>query len=633
MEKQPLLTEKTPKLNYTKRYDEVSWRSADTDFEADPAASSTDEKSKVATKTSLSFCACSKRKRKIIVLVIVITSFLSIMSGLIYLYYSKPQTIEDLSTASIGTTGGLLKGLKEKVIVNGQDKETYAFKGIPYAVPPVDKLRFRKPVPLNKSNSWSGIYKAFDFGKSCVQNVGKVIGSEDCLYLNVYTPALNENANLPVFVWIHGGYLMMGNGNTLGYAPDSEFVYSMNVVAVSMNYRLNAFGFLTLKELWNEGISYGNYGIEDQILALRWVQNNIKKFGGDPNSVTVAGQSSGGTSIYGLLTAPSADGLFNNVIPMSGSPKFETYTQAAHDNIIFINNSRCSVLKKEQVKDCFLNLSKEELSYLIPYFQYPNWAMYDLLDFPTKGVFDGALIAVDPVLITNFPSKLKDIKYPTKKKVSVLLGTMAQEIGFAPVKTFYNSTWQQYESYLKSKLDGFSTSYYSKVINELYKNLTIENKTKNELVEYFHETITSDVRVNCPNNKLLHNMIQSEKHNVFRYVVTSRPSQIIKFDEYKLQFSFHAWDSFALFNFQGIPGIRTDYKPSSRDLNFQRTLRRNFKHFIQYGHMESTDWQLGKTGIFNVEGNVEVLKHDYHDKQCQFWNDPKNGLTDYAWIN
>ena len=366
---------------------------------------------------------------------------------------------------SVQTECGLVAGVKE--ITETEHKDSYAFKGIPYAKPPIADLRWRAPVRLsaNKSNCWKGVFQADKFGSKCAQGSN---GSEDCLYLNVFTPSLGKTSNLPVFVWIHGGYLMTGYGDQVGYSPDSDFVTSMNVVGVSMNYRLNAFGFLTLEELWQKDESYGNYGFMDQILVLEWVKRNIRNFGGNPNSVTICGQSSGGTSIYGLLASPMADGLFHKAIPMSGSPKFEkSYINASMDNTAFLLNSRCHSIKRksDELRKCLYNLTQEEVDGAIPVQQYPYWGMEDLLDFPTYKRFDGALAVIDPIVVTKPPKHLEEFSFKFPGKVSVLIGNTAQEIGIEPVKRFNgpNATGE-FHKFLKKRLNKFSLKYFDLVI-------------------------------------------------------------------------------------------------------------------------------------------------------------------------
>lgn len=169
----------------------------------------------------------------------------------------------------------------------------FVFKGIPYAQPPVGDLRWKPPVAIdnNSSRCDNSTYDATKFGNMCFQpdllNFTIFRGSEDCLYLNVWTPKITGEAKLPVMVWIHGGYLVSMDGNTESYCPNEEVTKETNMVYVSMNYRLNAFGFMALNMLSqeHETKTSGNYGFRDQILALEWVKANIAEFGGDPNKV------------------------------------------------------------------------------------------------------------------------------------------------------------------------------------------------------------------------------------------------------------------------------------------------------------------------------------------------------------
>ncbi|XP_065644647.1 neurotactin [Hydra vulgaris] len=620
-EKQSIIKEHITK--YSKRYDQVSWRSADTDFET---ASSADEQAKKERSPVIAKLAhfCIRRNRKITALVVVVLIFLAIMGGLIYLYYSK-QNQSFRSSPVVLIDCGPVTGTIESVKVNNKMFDSYVFKGIPYALPPVKNLRWKAPVALSY-NCWKGTFEATKFGNICVQNTSGVIeGSENCLYLNVWSPHLETDALLPVFVWIHGGYLMNGFGHQSGYSPDSEFVTSMNVVAVSMNYRLNAFGFLTLKELWIENESYGNFGLMDQILVLKWVKKNIQNFGGDPNSVTIVGQSSGGTSIFGLLASLPAEGLFQRAITMSASPKFEkSYISAANENRVFIKKSKCKDISVK-LKECLYNLTSEEVIRAIPNDVYPYWLMEDLLDFPKKDLFDGALIVMEPMIVSEYPKNIKNINFTTSDKVSVLIGSTAQEIGILPGANFTGAyQWINLKEYLDKRLLNFSLSY-SKIF-DLYKNIN----NINDSAQYAYETISSDVRINCPSNKLAKDILLSNKYDVFRYIVTNYPNKPVSLNGFPpSKYAVHFWDSTALFNFKAA----NSYSLSETDKLFAKTLQENIKHFMIYGHMLRSDWSEGKTGVFNTQGLLETLESDYHSMICNFWNDPKNNFTSYAWIN
>jgi para-nitrobenzyl esterase len=192
-----------------------------------------------------------------------------------------------------------------------------AYQSIPYAAPPVGKLRWQAPQPVL---SWNSVFDATKYGHRCGQNSGTPgdSGSEDCLTLNVYAPASKpHNAKLPVMFWIHGGGYSGGASSEPRH--NGDFLPLKGVVLVTINYRLGVFGFLALPELASEqrGAS-GNYGLMDMVAALRWVKKNIAVFGGDPDCVTIFGESAGSFAVSTLMAAPSARGLFHRAIGESG---------------------------------------------------------------------------------------------------------------------------------------------------------------------------------------------------------------------------------------------------------------------------------------------------------------------------
>ncbi len=197
-----------------------------------------------------------------------------------------------------------------------------AWLGIPYAAPPVGDLRWRAPQP---ASSWTGQRDATKFGAHCAQNhvfddmVFQDNGpSEDCLYLNVYTPAsAGPSANLPVMFWIHGGGFSGGGSNEPRHNGDA--LPLKGVVLVTINYRLGVFGFLASSDLAKEANgTAGNYGLMDMVGALQWVNKNVKGFGGDPNNVTIFGESAGSFAVSTLMASPMAKGLFHKAIGESG---------------------------------------------------------------------------------------------------------------------------------------------------------------------------------------------------------------------------------------------------------------------------------------------------------------------------
>ncbi len=228
--------------------------------------------------------------------------------------------------------GGLVSGAP------GTDRGVTVYKGIPYAAPPVGELRWRPP---RAPAVWTGVRKAETFSDSCMQSgntlpeivaavkarrspfgpefyAWKEPRSEDCLYLNVWTAAKSSSDRRPVLLWLHGGGFVQGSGALPIY--DGEGLAAKGLVVVTINYRLGAFGFFVHPELSKESgrNASGNYGLMDQIAAIEWVHRNIAAFGGDPNNVTIDGQSAGAHSVSYLVASPRAKGLFQRAIAQSG---------------------------------------------------------------------------------------------------------------------------------------------------------------------------------------------------------------------------------------------------------------------------------------------------------------------------
>jgi para-nitrobenzyl esterase len=245
------------------------------------------------------------------------------------------RTFSSLLVVSLVWTGALAAALSQPVPVeggavtgvSGRDPAITAFKGIPFAAPPVGNLRWREPQPVIP---WNGVRQSGEFGSSCIQTIHNELKpwtyefmthnqiSEDCLYLNVWTPVKALSEKRPVLVYVYGGGFNSGSGAVPLY--DGEGLAKKGLVVVTFNYRVGVFGFLALPALTRESLhqSSGNYGLLDQVAALRWVQANIRHFGGDPTRVTVGGQSAGSISVHDLTASPRAQGLFQGAIMESG---------------------------------------------------------------------------------------------------------------------------------------------------------------------------------------------------------------------------------------------------------------------------------------------------------------------------
>ncbi len=235
-----------------------------------------------------------------------------------------------LTSASCRPEGAALTASITRVVDGGvladatADRDgVKAFLGIPYAAPPIGARRWRAP---EKVPAWTGLRRVDAVGNSCVQEqawrdvvLGPAPQSEDCLYLNVWTTATSSAARQPVIVWLHGGGFVVGSGAEPRY--DGAALATQGVVLVTINYRIGAFGFLSHPLLSAESPTHhsGEYALLDQLAALRWVQRNIARFGGDSTNVTIAGESAGAISVGFLVASEQAHGLFQRAIAQSGS--------------------------------------------------------------------------------------------------------------------------------------------------------------------------------------------------------------------------------------------------------------------------------------------------------------------------
>lgn len=311
-----------------------------------------------------------------------------------------------MTTTRVETSYGSVQGV--------QQGEVLVWKGIPFAQPPVGALRFRAP---QAPQAWAGVRDASQFSQVAPQppmDAGGLLGrqrepqSEDCLYLNIWSPG-TDSARRPVMVWIHGGSFLTGSGSTPWYDGEA-FARHGDVVVVTVNYRLGALGFLYLSELAPEQGMVANCGILDQIAALQWVHDNIAAFGGDPNNVTIFGESAGAMSVGTLMAIPAARGLFQRAILQSG---------AAH-NVI----SREQATKRAQIFLDALGLGKEQVG------QLADLPLERLLEAQAHLITAMAGLAFSPVVDgVNLPHKPADaLAAGSAAGVTTLIGTNRDEM-------------------------------------------------------------------------------------------------------------------------------------------------------------------------------------------------------------
>ena len=311
----------------------------------------------------------------------------------------------------IKTEAGVVRGM-----VVGK---TWQFLGVPYAAAPLGSLRWKPPAP---PVSWDGVFSATALPAPASQ-LGGINGpqviNEDCLYLNIYRPAsLPATAKAPVLVWIHGGGFVDGSANQ---HDGSELAARTGTIVVTVNYRLNVFGFLALPALSAEAedASSGNYGLLDQLAALQWLQRNIAAFGGDPGCVTMAGQSAGGNSVCALLASPLAAGTFQRAIVHSGSPQVGTLDQAQQMGVYYAGALGCT-----DPESAAARLRKMPAAKLLAatksLFWWPNASGSLLPVPPDEAIASGAYPRV-PVMVGQTHDEMQpqilDLAYPVTPEV------------------------------------------------------------------------------------------------------------------------------------------------------------------------------------------------------------------------
>ncbi|XP_056242894.1 carboxylesterase 3 [Seriola aureovittata] len=384
----------------------------------------------------------------------------------------------------VSLKNGRIRG--EYVTVTGTERRVKQYLGIPFARPPVGPLRLTAPQDVEP---WEGERDSTQQPPMCVQdpeivvNVSKTMSmqytvpelSEDCLYLNVYTPAeATKRDKLPVMVWIHGGGLSMGAASQYDGAPLAAYE---NIVMVIIQYRLGILGFLST----GDEHAQGNWGFLDQLAALRWVKENIEAFGGDPQAVTVAGESAGGISASILTLSPQAKGLFQRAIFQSGVATLGTYTTShplSYAKIV-ANLTGCDRSSTEELVQCMRGKSIDELVAVTKKMK----------------IYLGAV--VDGVFLTDTAEEL--LKRKEVLKVPVIMGITNHEFGWILPQSFAPPGWENgmnRESVL-AVVNMFNPTGASAANNLIADEYLKDTKTPEEIRDGFTE-IMGDLLMTLP---------------------------------------------------------------------------------------------------------------------------------------
>ena len=334
----------------------------------------------------------------------------------------------DKNKDDVKVESGMLRGLSDAGVVS--------YKGVPYAAPPTGNLRWKAPQP---AAHWSGVRTASQFGHDCMQlpfpSDAAPLGTkpgEDCLVMNVWAPAVRTSSKLPVMVWIYGGGYVNGGSSPAVY-DGSQFA-KQGVVFVSFNYRLGRFGFFAHPALTAEAGSapLGNYAFLDQIAALKWVQNNIAAFGGDPNRVTLFGESAGGGSVLTMMTSPLSRGLFQQAIIESGGGRDGL---GGMPKLSVASNSKPSAESSGLAFAQSKGIAGSDAAALDALRKLPADAIVDGLNmasmFQAAKTYSGPMIDGKIVLETPQSAFLAG----HQMKIPVMIGANSRDIGFSFAKT------------------------------------------------------------------------------------------------------------------------------------------------------------------------------------------------------
>jgi len=480
----------------------------------------------------------------------------------------------------VKTVNGIVKGVDESGI--------RSFKGVPFAAPPVGNLRWREPQPVK---NWEGIRKADKFGPRAMQlplysdmKFRSDGMSEDCLYLNVWTPAKSGKENLPVLVYFYGGGLMTGDGSEFRY--DGASMSRKGIVVVTVNYRVGIFGFFNHPELTKESPHHacGNYGLLDQVAALRWVHKNIAAFGGDPAKVTIAGESAGSSSVSVQMASPLSKTLIGGAIGESGAVMGKnatsTLSEAEKKGVLFADSIGATSLAALRA------LSADSLLQATARSWYSR--------FPIT--VDGYFLPKDPATIYQ-----------------------AGEQAHIPLLAGWNSAEVSYQGLLGQ--DEPNEENYKKAVQKKY-----EEKAGEVLIYYSAATddqvpqaatdLASDKAIGFETWKWTDLQANTGGHPVYRYLycrprpaIVQKPGDVTALSTTKALGAGHSWEiEYALGN---LPTNRVyDWQPE--DYKVSEIMQAFFANFIKTGNPNGIGvpvWPTVKSG-----GPAPVMNIDVHSK-------------------
>ncbi|XP_058804546.1 acetylcholinesterase-like [Phymastichus coffea] len=538
----------------------------------------------------------------------------------------------------VSTTSGLMRGLSRTIL----DKEVHIYYGVPFAKPPIGPLRFRKPAPMEP---WPGIYNATVMPNSCIQERYEYFPgfegeemwnpntniSEDCLYMNIWVPKKlrlrhkgggdsaekkNHHQGMPILVWIYGGGYMTGTATLDVYDADIMAARS-NAIIASMQYRVGAFGFLYLKDyLEANDDAPGNMGLWDQAMALKWLKDNAKVFGGDPELITIFGESAGGGSVSLHLMSPVTKGLARRGILQSGTLNapwsYMSAERATEVARILVEDCGCNSTMLEdnpsRVMSCMRSVEARTIS-------VQQWNSYGgILGFPSAPTIDGVFLTKDPIEL---------LKEKNFDKTEIIIGNNENEGTYFILYDFID----YFEKDNPSSLDR---SKFIQIINTIFKNMTkIEREAiafqytewENTNDEYMYQRMVADIVADyffiCPSIHFAQ-LFADTGMKVYYYFFTQKSSTNMWGDWMGVM---HGDEIEYVFGHPLNSTLR--YTERERDLALRMILA--YSNFAMHGQpMDESEWPPYTRDnpsyfIFNAE-KTELGKGP-RTTACAFWNE------------
>lgn len=498
-------------------------------------------------------------------------------------------------------------------LVEGHIEESaFVFRGIPYALPPVGEHRWKPPRAFQSiSECWSGTKQVHKFAPRCPQKKAPGVRfntSEDCLYLNVYTPSMSKRGLRPVLVVLPGGSFMGMGEEDIFLEPSPGLARTHDAVVVTFEYRRSAFGFLAL-DLLSKGVrppTSGNYGFLDQVAVLKWVQRNIRQFSGDPNRVVVFGHGAGATSALLLATSMETKGLLSRVWATGASVNFpnQTVEEAARNNLEFLANINCTSLA------CLHQKTADEVIAAVPVSWYDNVSA----QLPRKNEMTApSLVVVDGVFIKDFVYDLWAAENFTR--VPVVIGSNLQEFSSRrglPLADQVDST--ELSSYVRDRLGGINPKLAEKVLQMYVRNDTMP-------AEQLH-TMISDVRVTCPLELLTGDFINATEgaRSAHFYIVDYSPNVSLSFstNAEPTRLAQHGLDVAAIFG--KMSSAAGSSEMHRNDLQFEHNLQKLFHSFVHAGTPSLGSQPLKESPFVNyISANVRSRASQH--EPCATWGE------------